>query len=363
MFLQNPFPQAFGLEIGDLSLKLVQLHGTPWRRKNGFGIKEIREVKLPAGLIVNGEIQQPELVRKKLLHILGKDENKYAPIKSPWVVASLPEVKTFIKLIKIETSPDDVSDADVLFQTKKHLPFDEEDEVYISWQIVNKKQSNDYAQVLIAAVPKIIGDSYTYLLESVQLIPLALEIEALSIARSLITNDKNYVGEARAILDLGATRSSLIIYDNNTIQFSTSLNFSGELINTAIQQAMKIDHQQAEEMKINNGVKFHKKNTTYLKSISKTNNQLISELTSALQFYNSHFKNNNPINHITMCGGMSLWNGLDNFISSKLKISSHPGNVWKNLENKKIVRDRKGGLTLAVAMGLALRAIQRPFVI
>jgi len=344
MFLQNPFPHAFGLEIGDLSLKLVQLQPIAFHRKNHFDVKEIREVKLPAGLIVNGEIQQPELVRKKLLHILGRDGKKYPPIKSPWVVASLPEVKTFIKLIKIEINPDDINEADVLFQAKKHLPFEDEEKTHISWQIINREQSKEYAQILVGAVPKLIGDSYTYLLESVQLTPLALEIEALSITRSLITHDKSYEGEGRIILDLGATRSSLIIYDNNTVQFSISLSFSGELVTTAIKQAMKIDHQQAEELKIKNGVKFDKKNTKYLKIVSEINDKLISELDSALEFYNDHFKNNNPINHITMCGGMSKWDGLDNFISSKLKVSSHPGNVWKNLQNENMQRDKRMAL-------------------
>jgi len=361
MFLQNPFPDAFGLEIGDLSIKLVQLKPAPFYSKNSFDVKEIREVKLPAGLIVDGEIQQPELVRKKLLHILGKDTSnkKYLPIKSPWVISNLPEVKTFLKIIKIELDPDDIGESDVLYQAQKHLPFEKE-EAYISWQIVNREQSKDYAQILIGAVPKLIGDSYTYLLESVQLVPLVLEIEAISIVRALITQNKDYTGEARAILDLGATRSSLIIYDNNSIQFSTSLNFSGELINTAIKQSMKVDHQQAEEIKINNGVKFNKKNSKYLGAISKINNQLIKELEASLDFYEEHFNNQNPINHITMSGGMSQWTGLDNFISAKLKISSHPGNVWKNLNNDKIEKQNGSSLNMAGVLGLALRASQKP---
>ena len=363
MLLRNPFPNAFGLEIGDLSLKLVQLKSASMRKQNCFDIAEIREIRLPAGLIVNGEIQQPELVRKKLMHLLGKDETKkYSPIKTSWVVAGLPEVKTFLKMITIEGEPGDVSEVDVLYQAKKHLPFELED-AYVSWQIFRTSQKEGFVRILIAAVPKLICNTYIYLLESVQLTPLALELEAISLARSMITANKEYTGEARAILDLGATRSSLIIYDNNTIQFSTSINFSGEIVTTAIEQAMKINHQKAEEMKIKNGAKFDGKNSKYLNAINKLNNQLINELNSAISFYKEHFNNQNIISHITMCGGMSNWKGLDNFISSKLKISSNPGNVWKNLKNDKIIKNKENGLELAAAVGLALRAAQRPFII
>ena len=64
-----------------------------------------------------------------------------------------------------------------------------------------------------------------------------------------------------------------------------------------------------------------------------------------------------------MCGGVSNWTGLDNLISAKLRISSHPGNVWKNLFNPKLNCNKKQGVDLAVVIGLALRASQRPFII
>ena len=231
----------------------------------------------------------------------------------------------------------------------------------IGW---TKRSKN--SKVLIGAVPKITADSYTYLLDSIGLMPIDLEIEAISLARAMITSDKNYIDEARALLDLGATRSGLIIYDNNTIQFSTSLNYSGEIIDTAIAQELKITHQAAEELKIKNGVRYQgkdKQNIKYIKIISRLNNQLVADLKTTMEFYSEHFSGHNTINHITMSGGMANWSGLDNFLSAKLKISSHPGDAWKNLGNEKEKYDRAQGVSLAAAIGLALRASQRPFVI
>ncbi len=360
MLLHNPFSDGFGLDIGDLSIKLVQLTPVAFYKRQVFNIKEIRTTPLPPGLIVNGEIQQPEPVRKKLLHLLGKEGGSFKPITSPWVVASLPEPKTFLKLIDIETNYKTITSVDVAYQTKKHLPYELED-TYLDWQIITPTSDDKKTQILVAAVPKIIADSYTYLLESVGLNPIALETEATAIARALITQDKDYTGQARAILDLGATRSNLTIYDNSSIQFSTTLNFSGEITTSAIAQELKLEHEQAENLKIKNGLQYDPKNPNYLKAVSETTEKLISELKTALLFYREHFDNINEVNHITLCGGMSNFQNIDSFISKQLKITAQPGHPWKNLGNKKLYEfENKKSLSLSNAIGLALRVMQNP---
>ncbi len=359
MFLRNPYIGAFGLDIGDSSIKLMQLERhTPTFRPAYYKVKEIRGVDLPPGYIADGELQQPEMIRKKILLLLGK-EGKNKPIKSPWVVANLPEPKTFLKLIDIETAPEDLTAEDVMFQAKKHLPMDL-GEVYLDWQIVGHKDNT--TQALLGAVAKVISDSYTYLLESVGLNIMALEIEPLSIARAMITANKNYEGEARMILDLGAVRSHLILYDNNSIQFSAKLNFSGNLINTALTQQLKISWNEAEQLKIKNGLIYDNKNSKYLKIVAGLTDELMVEIKKNLQFYEEHFSNTNPITHITLCGGTSALTKLDAEIAKKTKITTAVGNAWKNIFNTQMASaDQIMSSSLAAAIGLGLRAAQDPF--
>ncbi|MEK7131707.1 MAG: pilus assembly protein PilM [Patescibacteria group bacterium] len=360
MLLRNPFSGAFGLDIGDLSIKLVQLTPSAFYERQYFKIKELRSTSLPPGLIVNGEIQQPELVRKKLLYVLGKDGSSFKPIHSSWVVANLPEQKTFLKLIDVESADNTLTSVDVAYQAKKHLPFELED-AYLDWQVITPTDSSTKKQVLIGAVPKITADAYTYLLESAGLNPVTLETESVAVARSMITANKDYAGQARAILDLGGTRSSLIVYDNNSVQFSATLNFSGEIVTAAIEQALKIERSQADDLKIKNGLKYDTQNHKYLTAVSGIAENLINELKTALLFYKEHFNNTNAVSRITLCGGMANWENIDNFISRQLKITAHPGHPWKNLRNKKLYDyDKNKSLPLACAIGLALKAAQNP---
>lgn len=360
MFITDPLPDAFGLDIGDLSVKLVQLkrHHVIGRPTN-FTVQQMRSVNLPSGAIVNGEILQPEVVRKKILHILGKD-GAYPKIKSPWVVADLPEPQTFLKVIDIPTPEKDLLFDEIAIHASKHLPFEIKD-TYLDWQVVGNAPNDESTRIIIAAVPKNIADSYTYLLEAAGLDPLALEAESVAVSRALITGSKDYAGIARALLDLGGTRSCIIVYDHNTIQFSKSLGFSGEMFTTALAQGLKLEHNEAEKLKISTGLKYTSEYPNYLKYVDPLINQLVTELRETLHFYKDHFPESNPITHITMCGGTSNLLNLDTVLSQKMKISTRPANVWKNLNSETAANaDLKKDLDYAPAIGLALRAAQNP---
>lgn len=363
MFLGNPFPEAFGLDISDLSIKLVQLRQhRPLRKPVFFSIQNIRSAHLAPGCIVNGEIQQPEIVRKKIIHLLGKDHNAlYPAIKSPWVVASLPEPKTFLKLIDITTPAAELSYDEVSFYASKHLPFELE-ETYLDWQLIDPEDHRGkMSQVLIGGVPKVIADSYTYLLEAAGLSPLALEIESVAIARAMITGTKDYAGVGRAILDLGAARSSIIVYDKNSIQFSTTLAFSGELVTAALAQGLNINYEMAEKIKIQNGVTYDAANPHYGTIVDDLVDQLVAEIKRVLLFYKEHFSETNPIDHITICGGFANFKNLDTILSAKLHISAQPGNAWKNISLASVTEEKRiQGLRLPCALGLALRAAENP---
>lgn len=357
MFGNNPFDDAFGLDIGDLSLKLVQL-GVAKKQKGKitYHIKNSRQIALPAGYIVNGEIQQPEMVRKKLLQLLDK-EGYDKKITSPWVVADLPEPKTFLTSIEFEMPGSQITKEDVEFQCQKHLPFDLSN-AYLDWQVIPGSPDQKTTRVLVGAVEKIAADSYTYLLQSANLQPVALEVEALAIARVLI--DEN--AGCGAILDLGAARSAIIIYDKGGVRFSTSMNFSGELINTALAQSLKIDYQKVEEMKIKNGLNYIKEFPNYLKIIDDLTGELIVQMKKAFDYYADHYPNAQAIEKIILCGGMAEMENLRDTLARRLEIPCEFANSFQNIATKDLTAEnKKTVLTMISAIGLAMRATVNPY--
>lgn len=356
MLFNNPYNGAFGLDIGDLSIKLVQLKKT----NRHYSVSAMQNVALPPGYIVNGEIVQPEMVRKKLLHLLGRDGVlKY--IDSPWVVADLPDPKTFLTTLIIDGAPETITEDDVLFQAKKHLPF-ELSEAYFDWDANVFDGNQSQSQILISATPKIIADSYTFLLESVGLQPIALEAEPIALIRALVDDKNSTTAVANMIIDLGATRSSLSIVENGHIKFNTDIKFSGELINTALMQQLKIDRPVAENLKISYGANYTAKYPRYLIAIEDLLGSLIAEINKSILYYNEHFFNSTPITQIILSGGMANMLNLPNYISQKTGVGCLAGNVWINIEKCKHKHCERGDeSSYASALGLALRALRNPY--
>jgi type IV pilus assembly protein PilM len=309
---------------------------------------------------VNGELQKPEDVRKYLQKLLTKTTKQKA-VSSPWVVASLPETKSFIKLIQIKKPAEELIEDDILIAVKKHMPLDEGN-FYLQWQIMPQPNQTDKTNVLVGAIPKLISDSFTYLLESVGLGVVALELEPITIARAMVTARKQYSEEARAILDIGATRSCLIIYDNETVQFSISLPFSGEAVTNTISQRLHCGYDEAEEIKITHGLQYNQQQNRIWNIVSDSTKDFIGDIKDAFNFYYTHFPNAHKITRIIMCGGGANLLRLDRVISSELKITARPGLPWKNLRQKTTTPiNQQKSLEYATAIGLAIRAADNPF--
>ncbi len=360
--LFHPYPNAFGLDIGDLSIKIVDLKNISGRKREPrFRLNVARQTTIPPGLIVDGDIQSPEQVRTYITHLIEGSKGEQ-PVIGKWVVATIPEVHSFIKVIHLHKDAKDIIEADILLVAKQHIPFDEES-YYLDWQLLPPiTEDATHTRVLLGATPKHIADMYTYLIESLGLGIIALEIEALAIARAMITSTKAYKGEARALLDIGATQTSLVVYDHEAIQFSQTIPFSGEMITTAISQGLKISPEDAEALKQTHGIAYAKEYGEALGIIKQSVDAFVNTISRAFLFYHSHFPHTNAITHITMSGGGSNMKQLPELLTERLGIECQTGKVWKNLGDKPgTIPNDTSSLGYATAIGLAIRASDNPF--
>ena len=326
---RSKFP--IGLDISDLSLKLIQLN----KRGSSTDIQTIGTADIPEGIIVNGDIKNFDEAVKTVSKLLSKP--KYGKVSSKSVIACLPETKTFIKLIEIEKGPNAIEKV-IQSEIEKHVPFGIK-EIYYDWQIINEvgaKQS-----ILVAAVPKIISDQYIKLLNACKLTVEALEIESVSISRALLkeespekTPDQTNYG----IIDIGAGRTSMILYSKNSILFTVSMPISGRQITEQISKILEIDLEQAEKAKLICGLDDNKAQGVIKKILSDTINDLTSKIQQSIAFYNNHFPDRGDINQILLCGGGSNIKNLDNIIHDAIGIEVQMGNTFTNLKGKQTTK-------------------------
>lgn len=338
MILTSGSNYPVGLDISDLSLKLVQLD----RVRDKIKIQALSKLNLPKGVIENGEIKNKSELVKAVKKIISAP--MYGKVSSGEVVACLPESKTFIKLIEINKSPNALADV-VGNEIEKHVPLAAE-EIYYDWQIIEELPDKYF--VLIGAAPKNIVNQYTEMLDETKLSPVALEIEPVAICRCLLKEeapnqkpkpfaekDGMGAGVNYALIDIGANHTCMIFYSGNSVLFTMSLPISGEAITAKIQQALNLTPDQAEKAKIICGLDEAKANGVIKDILADNIKSLIEKIKESIVFYENYFGRRGPLNQIILCGGGANITDLDKIIGKELSLEVKLADSLANLSEAK----------------------------
>jgi len=335
--------QTFGLDISDKSIKIAQIIKT----RAGLQLTSLNKTNLPKGILIDGEIQNEEQLIK---YIKKTIDNCHPKIKNNYAVLCLPEVKTFIKLIKIKLTNHkklDQNSIKDLIKTylPKHVPMPIE-EICFDWQIVNQKEN--YIDVLIGVAPKDTVVAFSELIKKCNLTPVSFEIEAGSIMRAIFTKGDHFSETPKLhqkdiqevlekinfkikkiknkqkkqttsqntvyfIIDCGASRSGLITWSDGTIKFTTTL--------------------------------------------SPLIPELAEEINKAKEFYENNFDTNKKNYEIILSGGSANLKNIDKELTKLLNMQTNLANPLINLiKQKKIKIDTQEIQSYTTAIGLALRS-------
>lgn len=345
---------TFGLDISDRALRLVQLK----RSGKKIVLTSFGEITLDAGLFNAGTIVDEAgivaAIKKLTKSVTG------GRIKALNVISVLPEAKTFIKEITVTAgSIGDVKNKDnglgqiIEREIVNHVPMAIE-EIYLDWQLLHR--DGDKAHVLIGAAPKIVVDSYVSLIEKAGLTSYALEIEAQAMVRALFPLNGTTTG-ASIVIDFGAVRTGLALYDNASVQFTVSLPISGNNVTDTISKTLKLEPDKAEEAKIVCGLDPEKCEGALLKILTTSITDLSEHIKRSIAFYRDNFPEGQPVSQIILCGGGANFLQIDTVLSSILGIPVVKGNPLTNISPSKLNIESAKLLSYTTAIGLALRGV------
>lgn len=88
-------PEPFGLDLSDRSFKIAEVS----RKRGKFSLKNLGVQSIEEGLIQDGEIHSEEKLARVIRDGLGRLKN--GPPTSPYVACSLPEQKTFLRVVQL----------------------------------------------------------------------------------------------------------------------------------------------------------------------------------------------------------------------------------------------------------------------
>lgn len=343
---------VFGLDLSDLSVKVVNL------KNNGTSeyVSSFSSVPFPNGAIVDGEILQKEQV----VSIIKKAIESARPekLKTKKVICSLPETKAFLRIISVpEMSPDELTEA-IKWEMEANIPLPL-DQVYYDWQTIPGTLMGEKGKIdlIVVAIAKSVVEQAIEVLESAGLDPVGLEIESIAQARSLLLekDEKSTV----LIVDIGDRRTSFSIAKGGVPSFTSSMPLCGQSFTDAISKGMNISFEEAEKIKINNGIGDIVKSDALFKLTEPILQNFVQEIERSMDFYVTGLKYSEKIDKIIICGGGANTKGLLDYLLSKIGQQIEIGNPWVNIQAGKdpLAINEKQTLQYSTAIGLALKGL------
>lgn len=348
----NLFPQPFGLDLSDLSLKGL------WLERQGKEeiVTSFGSVPLAMGSVVDGEIIKEEAVIEAVHKLLSTAGPK--PITTKKVICSLPETKAFLRIVSLPTMALEEATEAIKWEIEANIPLTL-DQVYYDFQVLDKKlvKEKNKMSVLVVAVARNMVDQFHSVLEKAGLEVAGLETESIAQARSLLSEkDEN---KTRLIVDIGDRRTSFLVAIGNTPCFTSSIPLSSQMITDSISKELRISFEEAETMKIKYGLGSLATKSPLLKAAEPILENFAVEIDRSINFFLSNLAYSASIDSIVLCGGGSNMKGLLPYLTKRLNQPIEFGNPWVNVNLGRTLPpiDRGHSVQYSTAIGLALRGL------
>jgi type IV pilus assembly protein PilM len=316
-FLTMP---AHGINISDHSIKILELISGTDTRLGKFG-----DELIPDGVIKSGNVNDRDALRVVLKEI----KEKY---NMSFIKVSIPEEKAYVFTLKIPKTDDEKQiRSNIEFQLEDNVPISV-NEALLDYSLIPTNLAGNNIEVGVSVLPQKVVASYTNLFSDVGLVPISFEIEAESIARAIIP--KKDPG-TYMIVDYGRTRTSFSVVSNGVIRYTSTAEIGGELILSIIQKETGFSKNKAQKIKNEKGLTRDSENPELYMSLANIVSVLKDEINKRYIFWHTH-KNadgnkSDKIQKILLVGGNANLYGLEDYLSTSLKIKVERPNVWVNV--------------------------------
>ncbi len=338
---------SFGLDISSHTLKVVEFN----REGKHLKLTALGRQKLAQGMVADDNILDSASLGSFIAKMLTRLE--FGNVTTPYVSVSLPESKCFIRIINIPQVTETQADQAVRFESESYIPIPI-DQVYLDWQSTGRVVDGKM-EVLIAAAPKEVVDKYLSVIEKAGLLPVSLEVESQSMTRALFDAASQ---ENVLVVDIGTDHTNLVMIEQGTLQFSSSIPVGGSAFTNTIAKFLGITSLQAEEIKQKVGFE----NTTDYPNIKvgmmPVLNNLSAEISNVLKFHNEH--STVRVEKVLLSGGGSKMLHLKEYLQEQFtqdKMTVTDAIPW--VLNKNVLKNdllsESAVLDLTTVIGLATR--------
>lgn len=315
----------FGLDIGHSSIKVMQ---ADWANNKqpaicGYGVYGFDPKAIKDGVIVDYESIAKSTNELFANHIVGEITTNRAAF-------TIPSGRTFSRVMKLPSLSTQELDEAVLAEAEQYIPVPV-DQLYMDYDIIGKTDKE--IELFVVAVPKKIIDSYVLLAKLLGLEVVAMETTIAATARMFI---KTAVSDVPTVLiDFGSIYTDITIFDKTLIVTGT-VPGGGDIFSEKIAEQLHVSKKEADVIKIKYGLDYSKKQKLITEALKTYLDQLLKEIQRMIRYYEERYGVTRKISQIVTMGGGANMPGLNDYLTSALRLPVNTADPWQHIAHTKI---------------------------
>jgi type IV pilus assembly protein PilM len=355
LLLNRKKSTILGLDISSTSVKLLELG---LDGDNNYKVESMAIEPLPDNAVAEKNIQDAEAVGETILKAVKRSGTK---IKDAAVAVAGSAVITNVITMPANLSDSDL-EAQIEMEADQYIPYPLE-EINLDFEVMGPTEGNpDTVDVLLAASRSENIEMRSDALEIGGLKPKIMDVEAYTIENSAaliaaqmeLEEGESTEDKIIAVVDIGATMTSLNVIENGRLIYTREQSFGGKQLTEEIMRRYGLSYEEAGRLKKVGGLPDN-----YIPEVLEPFKETISQQVSRfLQFFYTAGQHNS-VDLIALAGGCASIPGIDELIETQLDTQTVIANPFANMSLSSSVNPQalsNDAPSLMIACGLAMRS-------
>ncbi|MEG3191802.1 pilus assembly protein PilM [Lysobacter sp. D1-1-M9] len=342
-------PAMVGVDISSTAVKLLQLS----RAGNRFRVEHYAVEPLPPNAVVEKNIVEPEAVGEAIKRAVTRSGSR-----AKYAAAAVAGSAVITKVIPMPADLDDDDlESQIELEAVNYVPYPIE-EVNLDFEVLGPMpNSAESVQVLLAASRAENVEVRASALELGGLIPRVMDVEAFAIenAFALLADQLNVTPDGVvALIDSGATMTTLNVLRNGRSLYSREQVFGGKQLTDEVMRRYGLSYEEAGLAKRQGGLP----ESYEAEVLEPFKEAMVQQVSRLLQFFyaGSEF---NRVDQIVIAGGCAAIPGIAQMIEEQLGVPTMVANPLAHMTLGPRVQAHalaQDAPALLIACGLALRS-------
>lgn len=359
--MQNPFkllkqqvsPHYLGVDIGTTSIKIAEVdQGKLLPRLANYGMLESRNSLSRANVAF--QASNLKLFDQEVTDLLKLLLKKMKP-KTSDAVASIPGFAAFSTILTFPAMNEAELQKTIAFQAKQYIPLPISEVAIEPFKVGEYEDEKGYKmqQILLVTVPLEQIRKYQKIFKDAGLSLGVIEIEGMSLARSLVGTDQT----PTVIVDIGSRSTAIVVTDKGMMRFTAQSDYAGASLTQALSSSLNINPLRAEELKRERGIAGIGANYELSTIMLPFVDVILNEVKRALFNYESQFPADKKVERLVLSGGGANLLGIEKYVSQEMGLPVVVGSPLTRFEYAPVLEPLVHEMNplLSVSLGLALR--------